>query len=756
MLATLRYVFATFTVLVAVIFAISPFAGTFVEQWSRHDVELRSTLVFNSMRDDLANLLTVGAAAPINNLFDRLAPDDWLLAAGFCDGNGSFRYHSKLMPANLSCEKVARTTSASFSTINSDGRNIVVSSFPIAARKASGHLILLHDLTYAEQRSAQARTWITIALAGVALIGAALASTFALLIVRRWIQSMRRAIEDVKAGRNGGSGEDSSVFGRQIREALQELAEARRSIDATRVDWSPETLHLMLESQLPDAEIIVVSNREPYIHNHVQDGIALQTPASGLVAAIEPVMRACGGVWIAHGSGSADRDVVDANDRIRVPPASPAYTLRRVWLSEREEEGYYFGFSNEALWPLCHIAFVRPAFRESDWNDYRSVNARFAAAVVEEAKRPDPIILVQDYHFALLPKMIRERLPDATIVTFWHIPWPNAETFGICPWKGEIIAGLLGSSVLGFHTQFHCNNFIETVDRFIESRIDRELASVTVSGHETFVRPYPISIEWPPAALADQKSVAACRSSVRAKLGLSESIRIGVGVERFDYTKGIIDRLRAVDAFLSRYPEWIGRFVFCQVAAPTRAKLAAYRNLQDEAESVAREINARHGNKDYTPIALIVRHYGPEEVFELFRAADLCVVSSLHDGMNLVAKEFVAARDDEQGVLILSDFAGASRELSEALIVNPYDHQSVSEAIKQALLMSETEQRDRMQLMREVVRNRNVYRWAGQMLLDASQLRKRQKIMLMASQKPKEMLKDMLINGRFGKLRQVR
>jgi trehalose 6-phosphate synthase len=756
MLATLRYVFATFTVLVAVIFAISPFAGTFVEQWSRHDVELRSTLVFNSMRDELANLLAVGAAVPINNLFDRLAPDDWLLAAGFCDGDGSLRYHSKLMPASFSCGKVARTTSARFSTINSDGRNIVVSSFPIATRKASGHLILLHDLTYAEQRSAQARTWITIALAGVALIGAALASTFALLIVRRWIRSMRRAIEDVKAGRNGGSGEDSSVFGRQIREALEELAEARRSIDATRVDWSPETLHLMLESQLPDTEIIVVSNREPYIHNHVQDGIALQTPASGLVAAIEPVMRACGGVWIAHGSGSADRDVVDANDRIRVPPASPTYTLRRVWLSEREEEGYYFGFSNEALWPLCHIAFVRPAFRESDWNDYRSVNARFAAAVVEEAKRPDPIILVQDYHFALLPKMIRERLPDATIVTFWHIPWPNAETFGICPWKGEIIAGLLGSSVLGFHTQFHCNNFIETVDRFIESRIDRELASVTVSGHETFVRPYPISIEWPPAALADQKSVAACRSSVCAKLGLSESIRIGVGVERFDYTKGIIDRLRAVDAFLSRYPEWIGRFVFCQVAAPTRAKLAAYRNLQDEAESVAREINARHGNKDYTPVALIVRHYGPEEVFELFRAADLCVVSSLHDGMNLVAKEFVAARDDEQGVLILSDFAGASRELSEALIVNPYDHQSVSEAIKQALLMSETEQRDRMQLMREVVRNRNVYRWAGQMLLDASQLRKRQKIMLMASQKPKEMLKDMLINGRFGKLRQVR
>ena len=348
--------------------------------------------------------------------------------------------------------------------------------------------------------------------------------------------------------------------------------------------------------------------------------------------------------------------------------------------------------------------------------------------------------------------MIRDGLPEATIITFWHIPWPNAETFGICPWKEEIIAGLLGSSVLGFHTQFHCNNFIDTVDRFIESRIDRELASVTVGGHETFVRPYPISIEWPPAALADQEPVAACRASVRASLGLSDSVRLGVGIERFDYTKGILDRLHAVDAFLTRYPEWIGHFVFFQVAAPTRSKLETYRNLRSEAEALAREINARHGSAGYTPVWLVVRHCEPNEVFELFRAADLCIVSSLHDGMNLVAKEFVAARDDEQGVLILSDFAGASPELPEALIVNPYDTQSVVEAIGQALRMPEVEQRNRMRLMRDIVRSRNVYRWAGQMLLDAAQLRKRQKIMLMASLSEK----NTLIRGRFGKSRHVR
>jgi trehalose-6-phosphate synthase len=478
----------------------------------------------------------------------------------------------------------------------------------------------------------------------------------------------------------------------------------------------------------------------------------VQIPASGLVAAIEPIMRACGGAWIAHGSGSADRDVVDAGDCIRVPPASPSYTLRRIWLSEQEEDGYYYGLANEGLWPLCHIVFVRPTFRETDWNAYCAVNTRFADAVVQQAKRPDPIILVQDYHLALLPKMIRERLPAATIITFWHIPWPNAETFGICPWKREVIAGLLGSSVLGFHTQFHCNNFIEAVDRFIESRIDRELASVTVSGHATFVRPYPISIDWPPAALVGQKSVADCRASVRASLGLSDSVRLGVGIERFDYTKGILDRLRAIEAFLSRYSEWKGRFVFLQVAAPTRAKLATYRHLLDEAETLAREINARHGYEGYTPISLILRHCEPEEVFEFFRAADLCVVSSLHDGMNLVAKEFVAARDDEQGVLILSDFAGASRELSEALIVNPYDVYSVVEAVGLGLRMSVAEQRERMRLMRDVVRSRNVYRWAGRMLLDASQLRKRHKIMLMGSQEPK----DALIQGRFDKLREIR
>ena len=493
-------------------------------------------------------------------------------------------------------------------------------------------------------------------------------------------------------------------------------------------------LRLVLTQKLPEADVIVVSNREPYIHNREGDEIVVQTPASGLVAAIEPIMRACGGTWVAHGSGSADRDTVDRFDRIRVPPGAPSYVLRRVWVSEEEQNGYYYGLANEGLWPLCHMAFVRPNFREDDWNEYKLINARYAQAIAKEAKRPDPIILVQDYHFALLPGMLRKKLPDATIITFWHIPWPNPEIFGICPWKEEIIGGLLGSTVVGFHTQFHCNNFLETVDRFMQARTDREQSLITLGNLETYVRPYPISIEWPPAGMENQKPVEECRSAVRRRLGLGDQVRLGVGIERFDYTKGIIDRLRAVDAFLTTHPEWKNRFVFVQVAAPTRTKLATYSALQNEAAELACEINARHGGPSYEPIRLIIRHHEPHEIFELFRAADISIVSSLHDGMNLVAKEFVAARDDERGVLLLSTFAGASRELTEALIVNPYDARSMVDAIYQALVMPEEEERERMRLMREIVRLRNVYRWAGQMLLDAADLRKRRRIIQIMAQ----------------------
>jgi trehalose 6-phosphate synthase len=445
-------------------------------------------------------------------------------------------------------------------------------------------------------------------------------------------------------------------------------------------------------------------------------------------------MRTCGGTWIAHGSGSADADLVDAHDHLRVPPDNPDYTLRRVWLSEAEIDGHYFGFSNEGLWPLCHTAFVRPLFRAEDWQAYKAVNQKFADVVVEEAVTEDPIVLVQDYHFALLPRMIHTALPKATIVTFWHIPWPNGETFGICPWREEIVDGLLGSTVLGFHTRQHCNNFIDTADRFMESRIDRDHGSITLRGRDTLIRPYPISIEWPPAALASQAPVPECRKTVRARLGLADDVRIVIGIERFDYTKGILDRMAAIHDLLTQHPEWKGRIAFVQAAAPTRSKLGTYEKLKTDAIRFAAAINAAHKTDDWMPIHLIIRHHEQHEVYELFRAADVCVVSSLHDGMNLVAKEFVASRDDEQGVLVLSSFAGASRELSEALIVNPYDTRAMADAFAAALRMPEPEQRDRLKLMRDIVRQRNVHRWAAQMLIDAARIRRRERAVQSAGQ----------------------
>jgi trehalose 6-phosphate synthase len=484
--------------------------------------------------------------------------------------------------------------------------------------------------------------------------------------------------------------------------------------------WTPRRLRDTLSRHLHGERVILVANREPYLHEYAPGGIRVRHPASGLVTALEPVMRACSGTWIAHGSGSADRETVDAADRLAVPPDHPSYVLRRVWLSEAQERGYYYGLANEGLWPICHIAHTRPFFRISDWRHYHDVNRRFADVVVEEAGAGDPIVLVQDYHFALLPAMLRERLPGATILAFWHIPWPNAERFGICPWRNEILQGLLGSSIIGFHTQGHCNHFFDAVDQYLEARIDRERQAVILGGRATFVRAYPISIEWPSRWAEAGSTPGGSRAGVRAELGLGPEVRLGVGVDRLDYTKGIEERLLAVERMLERYPDTRGQFTFVQLAAPSRSVIESYQQVHNRVEAIARAVNARFATPGWQPIVLRTSHHEPAEVFRYYRAADVCYVSSLHDGMNLVAKEFVSARDDERGVLVLSQFTGAARELTEALIVNPYDIEEASAALQAAITMSVEEQQIRMRAMRAHVAHFNVYRWAGHMLIEAA------------------------------------
>jgi len=515
----------------------------------------------------------------------------------------------------------------------------------------------------------------------------------------------------------------------QVRQVLAEAEEKQRLEIDFRENWTPQALRQVVRDHLRSAQVIIVSNREPYIHNFNADHHPLvQVPASGMVTALEPIMRACSGVWVAHGAGTADRETVDRNDQLRVPPDNPSYTLRRVWLTPEQEQGYYYGFSNEGLWPLCHLAYVRPAFRAGDWRAYEEVNAKFAEVVAAESNTDNPVILIQDFHFALLPQLIRHKIPKATIALFWHIPWPNAETFGVCPWKREMLHHMLSADILGFHTRYHCQNFLDSVDRFVECQIDREHMTVTLQGHVCRVAPYPISIEWPPRWLQYLPDIATCRAAVRTRNQIGADVMIGLGVERWDFTKGIIERFQALEILLDKNPRHRGRVCLLQVAAPSRSQLPAYQALQEHTYSEVERINSKFAEGDWRPIVLIDEHQEPLRVFELYRAADFCLVNSLHDGMNLVAKEFVAARDDEDGVLILSTFAGASRELPEAVLINPFDVTETANAMEVAMRMNRDERRNRMTLMRRTVKENNVYRWAGRMLMDAARIRQRQSL----------------------------
>src|SRR5579885_3458465 len=484
--------------------------------------------------------------------------------------------------------------------------------------------------------------------------------------------------------------------------------------------WTKARLEEVARGRLGAARLVVVANREPFIHTYEGDEIRCARPASGLTTALDPVMQACGGTWVAHGSGDADRAAADDRGRVAVPPERPAYTLRRVWLSKEEEQGYYYGFANEGIWPLCHAAYTRPRFDPRDWGQYRHVNQKFAHAILDEVGRDPAIVFVQDYHFALLPRLLKRARPDLVVLQFWHIPWPNREVFRICPWQDEILDGLLGNDLLAFHTQYHCNNFLDTVDRGIEARVDMDHFAVTRGGKTTRVRPHPISID--PDLVA-----AAAPDDPQAERRLRKQLRVQdrkllVGVDRVDYIKGIPERFLAVDRLLTLHPEWKDRFCLVQVGAPSRIHIPAYRRLNEELSALAEEINWRHGDDAWHPIVHINEHYGPEQVGALYRAATACVVSSLHDGINLVAKEFVAARTDLRGVLVLSKFTGAARELTDALLVNPYAVDEFAESLRLALTMPAEEQERRMRRMRAHVAENNIYRWAGMLLSEAGRL----------------------------------
>ena len=603
-----------------------------------------------------------------------------------------------------------------------------------------GTLALVHDATYIDR---QVQHTLRDSLLN-ALIQTLFITALAFILVRWTLTGpLTRTAKWLRTLRTGQShappvlpeGELFDQLHHEVTHLARDLNEARATaeVEARLRDshaslWTAERLRVSLSNKLQNKPLFVIANREPYMHvftNGNNKSIQVIVPASGLVTALEPVLVATDGTWIAHGSGSADREVVDTKDHLRVPPDHPSYTLRRVWLSAEEEKGYYEGFANEGIWPLCHIAHTRPVFRPEDWIAYQEVNRRFAdAALAEMEGTESPIVLVQDYHFALLPRMIKEARPDARVAIFWHIPWPNPEVFGICPWQRELVDGLLGADLIGFHIQSHCNNFLSTVDRALEAMTEWDRFSVNRQGHVTRVRPYPISVALPetgnlpeePRPMSEE-CAALCQ-----EMGVSATL-LGVGVDRVDYTKGILERFRGIEHFLELYPSFQRRFTFVQIGAPSRTKIDRYQNLLDEVTREAERINARFQAGRWRPIVFLKRHHSHQEISRFYRGASLCLVTSLHDGMNLVAKEFVASRTDARGVLILSSFAGAALELTDALLVNPYDVQQLAGAIHRALTMPPEEQMTRMRHMRDSVREHNVYRWAANLLSDLTDIR---------------------------------
>jgi trehalose 6-phosphate synthase len=577
-------------------------------EWFDKDVSLRSELAVSGAREAL--IAYWGEHASLERLLGGVTRDERIMAAAACDTDLTPRARTLDFPRALTCEAIgahvqpaAGAAWAPWSTIAPlRGGDVYVHAIPVYdGDRALGFVVLVHDRSFVERREAKAQAFLLLAF-GILALGASVVT----LVVARlswlgWSRELRRLL---RGGARATRRPEFRPILADVRDLVQRMI-ADHDGDREGGAWTPQRLRHTLGRYLHGEKIIIIANREPYIHQRAEDTgeITVVHPASGLVTALEPVMRACSGTWIAHGSGSADRESADRHGRLRVPPGEESYVLRRVSLSPEEERGYYYGFSNEGLWPLCHIADARPSFRSEDWRQYQQVNQKFVDALCAEVDTDDPVVLVQDYHFALAPRLIRERLPRATVITFWHIPWPNAQRFGICPWRKDLLEGMLGASILGFHTQFDCNNFLECVDRFMEARIDREQNAVVQHGRSILVRPYPIALESPVRWLESAPPVAACR-----------------------------------------------------------------------------------------------------------------------------AKEFVAAREDEAGVLVLSQFTGAARELAEALIVNPYDIAEASDALATALAMSPAEQRERMRSMRAFVSEYNVYRWAGRMLLDAAKLRIRERI----------------------------
>jgi len=713
------------------------------KQGLRADLERRAEILAESLQETVEPVLQRGSTVQLRRLVERFGNREHLAGVAIYDADG------KATAVSSKLDSYAQNPPAIFKKSEDENHGLgaydrigqstmYLYALPLHRdSQVAGALVLYHDATYIESQST--RIWRDALWHVVAQVLLIMLITFfvirwtivgPIIKVAEWMRDLRHGkivpfphrISESFLGPLSTEAASLAQKLAEARAAAKEEAQLREAGDSL---WTAERLRASIGRRLRGSSLFVVSNREPYEHVRGSKGIEARVPASGLVTALEPILCACDGTWIAHGSADADRETVDANDRMRVPPDHPRYTLRRLWLTKEEEEGYYLGFANEGIWPLCHIAHTRPVFRAEDWDYYQRVNEKFAKVVLQEIEKAEkPFVLIQDYHFALLPRLIKSKRPDARVAIFWHIPWPNPEAFGICPWQRELLDGLLGADLLSFNIHAHCNNFLETVDQSLECRIEWDRFTVNRNDHFTLVRPHPISVALPESPSEDGSSVSLeqSRADILAQLG-AETLFLGVGVDRIDYTKGIVERFRGIECFLEKYPHYREQFTFVQFGAPSRTSIKRYKDFVAEVEAEADRVNLRLQTERWKPIVLFSRHHSHREIEPYYKAADFCLVTSLHDGMNLVAKEFVAAREDQDGVLILSQFTGASRELHDALLVNPYDVNQMAEMIRRALEMPVEERHARMKRMRRVVREHNVYRWAAELISELSEIR---------------------------------
>lgn len=702
----------------------------------REEVQRQSLVLAESQRHAVERLLLTSSAEDLRTHVNQFQNQEQLAGIALYDPTGKALAITSSMafvretPAAVMKSLQTRHVQAEF--IGRSYRSLHVLALPIYAEtRLLGAIVVFHKVGFTGALLwRQARTGVvqTLLIVGVTLLLIRWSVGTHLHRITQWLR-------DTHAGKAPPQGElpKEAMFqplAYEVTRLATSLSEARavaeeeaRLRDTAQALWTPERLRVSVRSKLKGSRLFAISNREPYEHSYQGNSIAWRIPPSGLVTALEPVLRACDGTWVAQGTGAADREAADDHGRLRVPPDHPQYTLRRVWLTKEEENGFYFGFANEGLWPLCHIAHTRPVFRAEDWEHYRTANQKFAAALLDEMSREkDPAVLIQDYHFALLPQMVKEQRPDARVAIFWHIPWPNPEAFGICPWQREVLTGMLGADLIGFHIQAHCNNFLETVDRVLESRIDREYFAVNRHDHLTAVRPFPISVEFTGGNDGAKVPPRCDRDAIFRQLGMEPTL-LGLGVDRIDYTKGIPERFRGIEQLLEESPDYRGNLTFVQIGVPSRTQIKRYQDLITEVEEEAERINRRFRAGSWKPIVFLSRHHTHDEILPYYQAADFCLVTSLHDGMNLVAKEYVAARQDEQGALILSCFTGASHELVDALIVNPYDTGGLAASIQAALTMPPEERKARMRRMRAVLRENNVYRWAGNLIGELAEIR---------------------------------